>query len=48
VFTGGNVFLTNATPSKHEGMPLVKPGVDSAMKFTREPNGTCHLEITTL
>jgi len=46
VVMDGNVFLKNATPSKHEMTPLVKPEFDPAMKFTREPDGTCYLEIT--
>jgi arylsulfatase A-like enzyme len=46
VFMGGNVFLNNAIPSVHESTPLVKPRFDPAMKFTRESDGTCYLEIT--
>ena len=41
----GNVFLKGARPSTHEANPLVKPGLDPALKLVEKPDGF-DLELT--
>ena len=42
---GGNVFLQDARPSKHEQVPLVRPEFDPGIKLVEKPDGV-YLEIT--
>jgi alpha-N-arabinofuranosidase len=44
VFMGGNVFLNGGKPSKHEANPSVAAS-PVAVKFTRDSDGTCWLEL---
>jgi len=44
VWMNGNVFLKGAKPSKHETEPLLKPGLDPALKRVEKADGS-YLEL---